>query len=280
MNPNAFIQFTQKWPTRLSKFYQNLKQQTFRDTFKIETFSYFKKNSIGETVHQLSNADQMRHKLIKLFQQIESISGSILKYEPMTESHDQLKLQRNIRFFAINYLKEHSFTLSSLPNPEEYSKLKAQRQVYLVEEMRRTELEQLKQQKQINERAAKFQTQTKSNEAYTNLNQKNKNAKRLDPKITVDNSNGWIPSFNKDLLLDDNDFEDSNEEEAFDSSDNTSLKSKKSNNGTMSEEDRALRIQIQLVEGYLKDARKHNKIDEISALEQNLNELLNNLVNK
>jgi len=224
----------------------------------------------------------MRHKLIKLFQQIESISGSILKYEPTSESHDQLKLQRNIRFFAINYLKEHSFTLSSLPTPDEYAKLKAQRQVYLVEEMRRTELEQLKQQKQINERAAKLQTQTRSNEVNSNSSNfslKNRNTKTFDPKITVDNSNGWIPSFNKDLLLDENDFDDSNEDKTFEGSDSTSLKSKKSNTG-VSEEDRALRIQIQLVESYLKDARRHNKKDEINALEQNLNELLNNLVNK
>jgi hypothetical protein len=224
----------------------------------------------------------MRHKLIKLFQQIESISGSILKYEPTSESHDQLKLQRNIRFFAINYLKEHSFTLSSLPTPDEYAKLKAQRQIYLVEEMRRTELEQLKQQKQINERAAKLQTQTRSNELNSNssnFNLKNKNTKTFDPKITVDNSNGWIPSFNRDLLLDENDFDDSNEDEIFEGSDSTSIKSKKSNTG-VSEEDRALRIQIQLVESYLKDARRHNKKDEINALEQNLNELLNNLVNK
>ncbi len=224
----------------------------------------------------------MRHKLIKLFQQIESISGSILKYEPTSESHDQLKLQRNIRFFAINYLKEHSFTLSSLPTPDEYAKLKAQRQVYLVEEMRRTELEQLKQQKQINERAAKLQTQSRSNEVNSNssnFNLKNRNTKTFDPKISVDNSNGWIPSFNKDLLLDENDFDDSNEDETFEGSDSTSLKSKKSNTG-VSEEDRALRIQIQLVESYLKDARRHNKKDEINALEQNLNELLNNLVNK
>jgi hypothetical protein len=49
----------------------------------------------------------MRHKLIKLFQQIESISGSVLKNgndgsETSTITNDQLKLQRNIRFQAIN----------------------------------------------------------------------------------------------------------------------------------------------------------------------------------
>ena len=49
-----------------------------------------------------------------------------------------------------NYLKDHLFRLSSLPTPDEYAKIKAQRQVFLVEEIHRTELEHLKQQKKIN----------------------------------------------------------------------------------------------------------------------------------
>ena len=224
-------------------------------------------------MHQLENADQMRHKLINLFQQIESLSGQLLKYDPSTESHDQLKLQRNIRFYAINYLKENSFTLGSLPTPEEYGKLKSQRQVYLIEELRRAELEHLKQQKQISERAAQLQNKSSdlSNSTYNN-------AKTKITNVSVDNSNGWIPQINRDLYLDEN------EDELLEatSDDPTSMKSKKINTTyqPMSDVDRALRLQIQLVEGYLKDARKQNKLDEILSLEQNLNELLNNLVDR
>ena len=237
----------------------------------------------------------MRHKLIKLFQQIESLSGAILKYEPAPtsaspnahSSHDQLKLQRNIRFYAINYLKDHSFTLSSLPTPDEYAKLKAQRQVYLVEEMRRTELEHLKHQKKINERAAKLRPSEASNNGHANItSSKNGGSTQSNVKISVDHSNGWIPTVNKqELYLDDDDDKESNEEDSPDGAKSDlddgsqSLNSKKSGTAT-SEEDKALRVQIQLVEGYLKDAKKHKKYDEVRLLEQNLNELLNNLVNK
>ena len=109
----------------------------------------------GEAIYQLKNAEEMRLKLIKCFQMIETQSGQILKYEPDTQNKDQLKLQRNIRFQSINFLKEHSFTLSQLPISEAYAKLKSQREVYLQEEMKRVEMEQLKQKNEINKRLNK-----------------------------------------------------------------------------------------------------------------------------
>ncbi len=53
-----------------------------------------------------------------------------------------------------------------------------------------------------------------------------------------------------------------------------------SNSNKISEQERALRIQIQLVENYLQDAIKQNKKEEADILRQNLNELLNTLVGK
>jgi hypothetical protein len=250
--------------------------------------------SIGESVHQLSHADDMRHNLIRLFQQIESISGRILKYgiieqetqqddsnDKSKSSNDQVKLQRNIRFYAINYLKEHSFNLSSLPNKEEYDKLKAQRQIYLVEEMRRAELEQLKQKKQINDQIARRQqSMQRQSSDPTNTN-------KSSTKISIDNSNGWIPSVNPSALFEDSDNElndvnnnnnDSGEQtvNSLEDDGTRSISSKRS--GLVSDQEKALRIQIQLVENYLQDAIKHNKKEEAETLRKNLNELLNALV--
>ena len=72
----------------------------------------------------------MRSKLLKLFQQCEHLSGLILKFVPENKTNrDHLKLQRNIRLTIINYLKEHSFTLSQLPCLDVYLTLKAERQL-------------------------------------------------------------------------------------------------------------------------------------------------------
>ena len=228
----------------------------------------------------------MRHKLIKLFQQIESISGSVLKNgndgsETATISNDQLKLQRNIRFQAINYLKEHSFNLSALPTPEEYAKLTSQRKLYLIEEMKRAELEQLKQKKEIDNRMAKL---NKSNANTTGRNDLNNNKNTA--KISIDNTNGWIPQIDKQALMLDGDEDDLNNdddasnENDLEADDGTRSVTSKKSSSQLSEQDKALRIQIQLVEGYLKDAQRQNKPDEVNLLQRNLNELLNMLVNK
>jgi hypothetical protein len=246
----------------------------------------------------LSNAEEMRHKLIKLFQQIEIISGQILKHGIIDESaessasssgearnsvnQDQIKLQRNIRFYAINFLKENSFTLSTLPAAEEYAKLKSQRQIYLAEEMRRTELELAKQKQALNNQVAKRLMKSSHN------NKKNvKNAADMDRNstnaiVSIDNSNGWVPSVpSVKGLLEESDNETGGEEEAKEeiNEDRKSVSSKKSYTAP-NEQEKALRIQIQLVEQYLRDAVKQNKQEEAAILQRNLNELLNTLVNK
>lgn len=216
----------------------------------------------GEALYQLGNAEDIRNKLIKLFQQIEIVSASIQKYGvegTSTDgaivskiSNDQFKLQRNIRFFAINYLREHSFNLPSVPSAQEYQKLKSQRQLYLIEEMKRTELEQNKQRKKLDDQAAKNRQQT---------------AVKKQQSISVDNSNGWIPAIKPNFLVDET-AESQNE-----------INSQTEEEDGKSGEQNALRIQIQLVEAYLNDALKQKKFDEANILQQNLNELLTTLAN-
>lgn len=122
--------------------------------------------STGETVFNLKIAEDMRKKLILLFQKIDLLryllingsaypfqffflkSNTILNFgtqktqsndnpqQPViisSVSRDQLKLQKNIRIYAINYLKEFSFTLSILPTKEEYEKLVEQKRQLLID---------------------------------------------------------------------------------------------------------------------------------------------------
>ncbi len=231
----------------------------------------------GEAIYQLKNAEEMRSKLIKLYQKIETLSAQILNHDTSNTNNDQLKLQRNIRVQSINFLKEYSFTLSQLPTSEVYSKLKAQREIYLQEELKRAEIEQQKQKLEISKRLKK-KTITESN--------------KKSASISIDNTNGWMPTSVKSLLFDDKNDDDDDEtvsgddnsndndsDDVFnDDLDKKSISSQKKRN--LNDKEKALRIQIQLVEKYLEDALKQNKQDEAKILRKNLNELLNSLVDK
>lgn len=211
----------------------------------------------------------MRHKLVTLFKRAESLSSSILNHgisssttdaaaspqqspQP-TPPNDQLKLQRNIRYFVINYLRENSFNLAQLPSADEYALLAKQRQRFAMEEARRNELEQARQKQQL-----LMQT------SVTNSNRIKYSKKR--ENVSIDNSNGWIPQGVKrgELL-----------EDVVDGGGGEMAA-----NGEMTNSDtEALRIQIQLVERYLEDAVKANKKEEAELLRANLNELLTTLAN-
>ena len=178
---------------------------------------------------------------------------------PSQPSHDQIKLQRNIRYFIINYLRENSFNLAQLPNGDEYAVLVKQRERFLIEEARRNEVELARQRRQINERiAATNGGNNRSGGVSGGTSTSSSTTKYSKNTVRIDNSNGWIASqgARKDELeLDENG--DANAPPDAD----------------------ALRIQIQLVEGYIEDALKANRTEEADLLRANLNELLNCLAN-
>ena len=243
----------------------------------------FKNKSCGEAIYQLSNAEEMRTKLIKLYQQVDIMSSAILKYGINQEvgaatdsnnngpsstaiTNDQFKLQRNIRFYAVNYLKDYSFNLPQLPSSQEYEKVKSQLQRYLNEEKKRNELEQMKQRKQIDDQVVRNQSKSGQNSKHVRQSSQN---------VTIDNVNGWIPSKpNISLVEDLNSGE--NLSVALNNEKNNSYTDEKLNEMSI-EKNNALRIQIKLVEGYLNDALKHNKLEEARILEKNLNDLMDNL---
>lgn len=143
-------------------------------------------------------------------------------------TNDQLRLQKNIRFHAINYLRENSFTLPQLPSFEIYEQLRSRREKNLMQEI---------QQQRETEKIIKSTKKRKEN-------------------VSIDDSNGWIPAVKTNLL----DTVDDNE-------DNEMIRNQRE----------ALRVQIQLVEAYLNDAKKQNKSEESKMLQKNLNELLETL---
>jgi hypothetical protein len=103
--------------------------------------------SAGETVHSLKSAEEMRGKLLKMYQKIDLLSNSIMMHgsgqQAQTQiSNEQMRLQKNIRVHAINYLKEYSFKLTQLPSIDEYEKLKEQKRKLLVEDLEREKREQ------------------------------------------------------------------------------------------------------------------------------------------
>ena len=131
-----------------------------------------------------------------------------------------------------------------------------------MEEMKRHEMEQLRQRKQIDDQVARNQNKAKRQIP----GQKN---------VTIDNVNGWIPS-KPNIIIDELDQVSMNSASGTvneNSDDRTSLSDRQLD----SDKNHAIRIQIQMVEGYLIDAIKHNKIDEARILEKNLNDLLDSL---
>ena len=219
-------------------------------------------------MYQLEQAEEMRMRLIRLYQQIESLSGKILKHNAQPDDTttatkgqadnannrvtDHFKLQRNIRMYAIGFLKEYSFSLPTLPARELYEQLKQRRQAHLLAEMEQ-------------QRAA---SQLRRSHA----------PRPLPTKIIVDNSNGWVAGGGGISGIG-GDGESSAGDGSSSSGDNESSDGAGgAGAGGGSEERSALRIQIQLVESYIREAKKHNKTNEVEILERNLNELLNALV--
>jgi len=197
--------------------------------------------STGETVFSLTSTEEIRIRLIQLFQKIDLLSNSILtngvpknspdkdgKQSEMTISADQYKLQKNIRLFAVNYLKDFSFQLPPLPTKEQYDKLKEQKRKELMEELER---ESFQQERIKNLAAKKFQNKG--------------NSSQVNSIRHIDNAAGWVPT----VQIGD------------------------AENGGQNGESDPIKLQIKLVKGYLEDARKQKRFEEVEILENNLREL-------
>lgn len=148
----------------------------------------------------LSNLIHLLIIKIKIFV---NFSNKILNYGVQKEqngvittniSKDQLKMQKNIRLYAINYLKEYSFQLATLPSKEEYEKLVEKKKKLLLEELQRESLEKLK--------LLELNMATKKPQQEQKLQQK---SKQKNDKTHINNADGWIATTDGNNLQNEHD---------------------------------------------------------------------------
>ncbi|KFD48627.1 hypothetical protein M513_10482 [Trichuris suis] len=107
--------------------------------------SYLKVNEslcTGESVYELNFGHQLRNKLVHMLKQVDSASENILSLTPaeagMRWSPQQLLLQRNIRLFALDFVRKIASELPSLPNANEFQLISAERKENMRQDFDRT----------------------------------------------------------------------------------------------------------------------------------------------
>ncbi|CDW52866.1 FYVE domain containing protein [Trichuris trichiura] len=107
----------------------------FRFHFKL--FCQFLACSAGESVYELNFGHQLRNKLVHI-----KLSEGILSLTPaeagMQWSPQQLLLQRNIRLFALDFVRKIASQLPSLPNANEFQLISAERKENMRQDFDRT----------------------------------------------------------------------------------------------------------------------------------------------
>ncbi|GFO21195.1 Rabenosyn-5 [Plakobranchus ocellatus] len=87
--------------------------------------------SQGETVYNYRQAQILRTKLVKLYEAVDQLSKKILvldlRSEEQTSNPRQVLLQKSIRIYASNFMQDNMIGLQSLPSEEEYNKLRQAR---------------------------------------------------------------------------------------------------------------------------------------------------------
>lgn len=201
--------------------------------------------SIGESTYSLNEASHLRNQLLKLYEYIDILSKKIMVLGLNSEVPPpprQLYLQRAIRTFSSNFLKENMSGIQQLPSEEEYNKMQEchslemqqkfalERQAAMVaqeQEQRRASVDSLSYNRQQQAQHPQ-QLSPLSREGYT----------RTESNGSI--GKGWTPSETSPYVK------------------NTS--------------DPMLQ-QMEIIRGYIKQAKQAQKMDEVEMLEQNLREL-------
>ncbi|EDO39044.1 predicted protein, partial [Nematostella vectensis] len=109
------------------QLYEKMKQQ-MSDAEKLHPL-YIKmvdSLNIGDVQYELTEAGNLRIKLIKSYEAVDVISkkiGALGSQDEMPPSAQLTKLQRGIRAFASGYLQENMFTLPNLPQHDQVKRL-------------------------------------------------------------------------------------------------------------------------------------------------------------
>ncbi|XP_014790585.1 rabenosyn-5 [Octopus bimaculoides] len=197
--------------------------------------------SNGESTYSLNEANQLRCQLLKLYEYIDIISKKILTLGVNNETSPplrQLYLQRAIRTFSSNFLKENLSGIQQLPSQEEYEKMKNSHTVEMQQKFALERKEAMLAQEQEQQKSS-----TDSSTSSFSQHRQHHSPSQEDASRTETNGNigkGWKPS------------------EISSYSQNT--------NDPMLQ-------QIEIICGYIKQAKQAQKFDEVEMLEQNLQEL-------
>lgn len=199
--------------------------------------------SIGESTYSLNEANHLRSQLLKLYEYIDILSKKIMVLglnDDVPPPTRQLYLQRAIRTFSSNFLKENMSGIQQLPSEEEYNKMQEshslemqhkfalERQAAMVaqeQEQRRASLDSLTYSRQQTQQQ---QLSPLSREGYT----------RTESNGSI--GKGWTPL-------------------------ETSAYAKNTSDPMLQ--------QMEIIRGYIKQAKQAHKTDEVEMLEQNLREL-------
>lgn len=194
----------------------------------------------GETNYHLDDAKVLRVKLLKIAENVDSMSKKISTLGTEETAEDEIPknqrrflLQNQIRRASVNFIKETLVGLPSLPSQEELVKLQERRKEEIArkieEERRKAQAARQKYQEMQEKRLA----DSKNNTPNTKFNQSN-----------VSYETGVVFSANS-------------QDQAF--------------NSSVSED--PMVQQMNIIRGYIQQARSANRFDEVSMLESNLKEL-------
>lgn len=190
----------------------------------------------GDAIYRLSDASALREKIGRAAERIDNISKTVLTI-PFTQGSREESLKKAIRLSCISYIKEHMLSIPPLPVEEEIKKIqlrKKQETARRVEQERRLALEA-------------YEKYELHSEAYNGSSSSS-------TASTAEMTNGRFYGA-----------------AAVTSSDNWS--GYQAANVAVSSTADPLIDQINIVKGYIKQAREALRFEEVETLERNLSEL-------
>uniref|UniRef100_A0A914UUN0 FYVE-type domain-containing protein n=1 Tax=Plectus sambesii TaxID=2011161 RepID=A0A914UUN0_9BILA len=197
----------------------------------------------GESMYSLESAGDLRVKLGRLQEQIDFVSKKVAQVG--ADANDSTKapspreqlLQRNVRSFAADFLREMLLYMPTLPSPDDYKTLQNEHKARLK--------------RRIEDERAQATTAIKGAALHSTASEA-RPAAAMKSSVSFGNDRlveGWTPDpSNLQPIFHYNPFE---EEEPID----------------------PLQQQILIIKGYLKQAAEAGRIEEVALLEQNLREL-------
>nr|XP_027202598.1 rabenosyn-5-like [Dermatophagoides pteronyssinus] len=234
------------------QLYQQLREQIQQiDRLVPVLFRMADSINIGESTYQLTDAQDLKHKLSKLGEQADLLSRKIETYgltpseteqiSIQTIPSRQLSLQTSIRRSTIQYLREKLLGLPELPDEKHFEQLKQQhnqlieKRIRLEKEMALVEQEKFRQRNQ----------QTDMNTTTTNI------------QIGL-NEDGFCP-------------EQPNNPNHFKQW-QTNIFDEKERYAILSEQNPIIQ-QMNIIRLYIKQAKNDHRYEEVTMLEENLREL-------